>query len=69
MSHPRTHPAFRKRGTLSQRQYEALCDCQNPVEANRGAAGVSEGCEVHNQLTEADRRTQKWLRELGLEDE
>lgn len=75
MPHPRSHPAFRKRGTLSKAEYEAslrpmdpaLCDCQNPVEANGGAAGVSMGCPIHNDLSEADKRTQRWLRELELE--
>lgn len=67
MSHPRSHPAFRKRGTLSQAEYDRRCDCQNPLEANGGAAGVSEGCDVHNRLSEADMRTQQWLRDLELD--
>ena len=69
MSHPRSHPAFRKRGTLSQAKYDELvrgydkqCDCQNPE-----AGYVSAGCYQHNDLSEAELRTQQWLRELELD--
>lgn len=44
---------------------EPVCDCQHPEPTPDGFAAVSFGCEIHNYLTEADIRTQRWLAELG----
>ena len=64
---PRNRPVPHHKWAKHKREAAPVCDCQNPVEGGGGAAGVSEGCEVHNNLSEADRRTQQWLRDLELD--
>lgn len=62
---PRNQPVPHHKWAKHKREDEPVCDCQNPVEDG----GFSEGCEVHTVMSDADRRTQQWLRELEWTDD
>ncbi len=58
MSHPRSHPSFRKRGTLTQAQYED----EERASDERRAQEARE--KFPERIKEAEERSARWLEDL-----
>ncbi len=43
------------------------CDCENPEPAQSGAAGVSEFCPIHNNLSACDLANKNWHESADLQ--